>query len=146
VLNLLLKIMAGLHNALFRLSGGRIGGRFPGGAPVLLLTVKGRKTGKPRTAPLLYLADGERIVIVASKGGAPEDPLWYKNLVANPEVDVEVRGAPRKTMRAATGTDEQRNAYWPKLVSMYSGYAAYQKRTERRIPIVVLTPLNDAGD
>ncbi|MGL1539776.1 nitroreductase/quinone reductase family protein, partial [Vibrio parahaemolyticus] len=80
-----------MHVALFRMTGGRFGGKFPGGAPVLLLTVKGRKTGKPRTSPLLYLEDGETIVVVASKGGAPEDPLWFKNLLANPEVEVEMR-------------------------------------------------------
>ena len=141
MINFFLKLASGMHNGLFRMSGGRIGGSFPGGAPVLLLTVKGRKTGKPRTSPLLYLADGERIVVVASKGGAPEDPLWYKNLLANPEVDVELRGEPRKTMRAVTGTDEEREAYWPKLVALYAGYADYQKKTERRIPIVVLSPL-----
>lgn len=141
MLDFVLKIMSAIHNAVFRASGGRVFGRFPGGAPVLLLTVKGRKTGKPRTTPLLYLDDGETIVVVASKGGAPEDPLWYKNLLANPEVEVEMRGHPKRTMRATPGTDAEREAYWPRLVAIYSGYDDYQKKTTRKIPIVLLTPL-----
>lgn len=135
----LLKAMSSANIGLFRLSNGRIGGTFPGGVKVLLLTVTGRKTGKPRTTPLLYIEDGDKLVIVASKGGAPEHPLWYRNLVANPEVTVEQAGGVTRKMRAITGTDEEHASYWPRLVAAYAGYADYQKKTERKIPIVLLT-------
>src|SRR5207253_1884739 len=92
------KVMGAIHVALYRLTGGRIGGR-AFGAPVLLLTARGRKTGKARTTPLLYLEDGDRLVVVASKGGAPRHPAWFLNLAANPEVTVE-RGGERVPMRA----------------------------------------------
>jgi len=132
------KIMGALHVALYRLSGGRIGGR-AFGAPVLLLTTRGRKTGKARTTPLLYLEDGDRLVVVASKGGAPRHPAWFLNLAANPEVTVE-RGRERVPTLAREADDPERERYWPQVVAMYSGYEKYQQKTNRRIPLVVLEP------
>src|SRR5437870_4649907 len=85
-----IKVMSRLNTWMYRISGGRLGGRFPNGAPVLLLTTIGRKSGQPQTAPLLYLKDEDRYVVVASKGGMADHPLWFKNLEANPQVDVEV--------------------------------------------------------
>ena len=132
------KVMGAIHVALYRLTGGRIGGK-AFGAPVLLLTTRGRKTGKARTTPLLYLEDGDRLVVVASKGGAPRHPAWFLNLAANPEVTVE-RARQRLTMRAREADDEARARYWPQVVAMYPGYEKYQQKTSRRIPLVVLEP------
>jgi deazaflavin-dependent oxidoreductase (nitroreductase family) len=124
---------------LFRLSGGRRGARVPGGAPILLLTVKGRKSGAPRTVPLLYLADGDRLVLVASKGGMSHHPTWYLNLEANPDVEVEI-GNERRPMVARTASAEEKRALWPRLTQMYRDYDTYQARTTRDIPVVILSP------
>ena len=137
--NAVVKIMSRLNTWVYRLSGGRIGGRFPGGAPVLLLTTIGRKSGRPQTAPLLYLQEGEAYVVVGSKGGMPHHPLWVKNLEANPQVEIEV-GAQRMTMRARRATDAEKAVLWPRLVAMYPSYADYQARTTRQIPVIILTP------
>lgn len=123
---------------LYRATGGSVGGSH-GGAPVLLLTTMGRRSGKARTTPLLYLADDGALVVVASYGGAPKHPAWYLNLSANPEVEVQIR---RDTERrqARTASAEERARLWPRLVAMYGSYAAYQKRTVREIPVVILGP------
>ncbi len=134
----LFKTGVALHVRVFRLSGGRVGCHI-GKAPVLLLTHKGRRSAKVRTNPLLYLADGDRLVIVASYGGAPQHPSWYHNLVANPSVEVQI-GKTRRPMTARTATPEERAAYWPQIVALYSGYDSYQRKTEREIPLVVLEP------
>ena len=132
-------VMSRLNTWVYRLSGGRLAGRFPGGAPVLLLTTIGRKSGQPKTAPLLYLQDGDDYVVVASKGGMSQHPLWFKNLEANPRVEVEV-GSRKIEATARQATHEEKAALWPKLVGMYSSYADYQARTTRDIPVVILTP------
>jgi deazaflavin-dependent oxidoreductase (nitroreductase family) len=133
-----IKVMSRLNTWVYRVSGGRIGGRFPSGAPVLLLTTIGRKTGRPQTAPLLYLKEGDTYVVVASKGGMSDHPLWFKNLEANPRVEVEV-GSEKLAMTARRATVNEKAALWPKLVAMYPSYAEYQKRTTRDIPVVLLT-------
>jgi deazaflavin-dependent oxidoreductase (nitroreductase family) len=127
-----------VHVRLYRVSGGRIGGHI-GKAPVLLLTHKGRRTGTTRTNPLLYLGDGERLVVVASYGGAPKHPDWYLNLEAHPDAEIQT-GKTRRTVRARTATPEERARYWPRVVAMYSAYEDYQRKTEREIPLVVLEP------
>ena len=137
--SVIIKIASQVNTWLYRLSGGRIAGRFPSGAPVLLLTTIGRKSGRPRTAPLLYLTDGDQYVIVASKGGMSHHPLWFKNLQANPRVEVEV-GRQKLAMTACQASAEEKAALWPRLVAMYAGYADYQARTERDIPVIILTP------
>lgn len=139
VANVVIRAMSVLNVWLYRASGGRIGGRFLRGAPICLLTTRGRKTGAARVAPLLYLADGENVVIVASKGGMAEHPLWYRNLVADPDCEVEI-GATRRAMRARTASAEEKAALWPRLVAMYPDYDDYQARTDRDIPVVVLEP------
>jgi deazaflavin-dependent oxidoreductase (nitroreductase family) len=135
----LIRAMSAANTWVYRLSGGRIGGRFRYGAPVLLLTTTGRKSGRQRTAPLLYLEDGERVVIVASKGGMPRHPVWYLNLAANPEVEIQI-GSERRKMLARTASAEEKTALWPDLTAMYRDYDDYQARTERDIPVVILTP------
>jgi len=103
------------------------------------LTVTGRRSGQPRTVPLLYLRDGERVVFVASKGGMSRHPVWYHNVTAHPEVEVQIGGETR-AMRARTASAEEKAALWPKLVAMYPDYDDYQARTERDIPVVICEP------
>ncbi len=133
-----LKAISTLNRGVYRASGGRLMGRM-GEAPILLLTTVGRTTGRPRTAPLLYLEDGENLVVVASYGGRPEHPAWFRNLEAQPDVEVEI-GRRRSRRRARVATDEERDRLWPRLVQMFPQYARYQERTTRRIPVVVLEP------
>ncbi len=139
IVNLIMKVMSVTNTWVYRLSGGRIAGRFPSGAPVLLLTTIGRKSGKPRVAPLLYLREGENVILVASKGGMPHHPLWYRNLEANPEVEIEI-GREKRKMTARRATDEEKARLWPRLVSMYKSFNDYQARTKRDIPVIILSP------
>jgi len=137
--NVLIRIMSTLNVWAFRASKGRIGGRFLRGAPVLLLTATGRKSGEPRTTPLLYLRDGERLVVVASKGGFSNHPLWYRNVEANPHVQIEL-GSERREMLARRASEAEKAALWPRLVAMYRDFDDYQARTDRDIPVVILSP------
>jgi deazaflavin-dependent oxidoreductase (nitroreductase family) len=106
---------------------------------VLLLTTRGRKTGKERTTPLLYIADGGSYVVVASNGGAPRHPAWFLNLQAEPDAVLQVRGD-RHRVRARVAAPEERDRYWPQLDAIYRWYASYRKKTTREIPLVVLEP------
>jgi deazaflavin-dependent oxidoreductase (nitroreductase family) len=130
------RLTGAIHSALYRVSGGRAGGSF-GKAPVLLLTTTGRRSGKRRTAPLLYLEDGERLVVVASKGGDPRNPAWFANLGANPDVEVEL-GRRRERRRARVASAAERAELWPRLVELYPSYGEYQGKTSREIPVVLL--------
>jgi F420H(2)-dependent quinone reductase len=134
-----LKLMSVANTWVFRVSGGRLGARFRGGAPVGLLTTTGRKSGAPRTTPLIYLADGDRIVLVASQGGMPRNPLWFDNLAAKPDVSFRTPKGERR-YHARTATAAEKAALWPRLVAIYRDYDDYQKRTDREIPVVVLEP------
>lgn len=133
------KLMSRINIWLFRASGGRLGSRFLGGAPVLLLTTIGRRSGKPRTAPLIYLEDGDDVVLVASKGGMSQHPVWYLNLVAHPDVEVQIGSEVRK-LRARTASDEEKTKLWPRLNAVYRHYDEYQARTDRNIPVVICEP------
>jgi len=137
--DLVFKVASAIHRTLYRRTGGRIGGRL-NGCPVLLLTTAGRTTGKPRTTPLLYLADGDRLVLVASKGGDDRSPGWYRNLKANSEVKVQVGPGVRR-MRAATASGAERDELWARVTKMYPPYDTYQSKTSRRIPLVILSPV-----
>ena len=110
------------------------------GGPILLLDHVGRRSGKRRTNPLLYLPDGQNLAIVASKGGVDTHPAWWHNLQANPETTVQV-GGDRRRVRARQATAPERARLWPRLVEMYPSYARYQSRTERQIPVVILEPV-----
>jgi F420H(2)-dependent quinone reductase len=132
------KRLTGLNTTVFRLSGGRLLGTYDGN-PVLLLHHVGRKSGEARVSPLLYLEDGEDLVIVGSMGGSPKDPAWVHNLRAAPDTEVELRGG-RRTVRARVADAEERRRLWPLLVESYPGFGAYQGRTEREIPVVILSP------
>lgn len=127
-----------VHRGLFRATGGKIGGRIAG-VQILLLTTRGRKTGKSRTTPLMYLAQGEDLVLVASNGGSDRMPTWYWNLRTDPEVEVQI-GKSKQRMQARPATAEERQELWPKVVAVYQSYDTYQSRTKRRIPLVILSP------
>jgi deazaflavin-dependent oxidoreductase (nitroreductase family) len=133
------KWMTRVNRWLYRLTSGRIGGRFLRGAPVCLLTVRGRKTGEPRTVALLYLADGDDVIVVASLGGMSKHPIWYRNLEADPDVTLQV-GAAKREMTAHRVSDEEKALLWPRLVAMYRDYDDYQRRTTRNIPVIRLSP------
>jgi deazaflavin-dependent oxidoreductase (nitroreductase family) len=133
------RIMSVLNTLAFRASGGRIGGKFLRGAPVCLLTTTGARSGTRRTTPLLYLADGDDIVLVASKGGMSHSPAWYFNLVKHPECEAQVGSSVRK-LRARRASDAEKAERWPKLLAMYPDYADYQARTSRNIPVMILSP------
>lgn len=137
--SVVIRWMSKINTWIYRASGGKLFGKFLRGAPIGLLIHKGRKTGEMRTTPLLYLADGERIVLVASKGGMSHNPLWYGNLEANPDCEFEI-GKTRRPCRARTATPEEKQRYWPDLVKMYPDYADYQARTTRDIPVILLDP------
>jgi len=130
---------------IYRLTNGwigstwRVGAAFPRGVPVALLTTTGRKSGLQRTTPLLYLRDGDNVVMVASQGGLPRHPGWYWNITANARVQVQIRGDVL-AMKATIASAEQRAELWPKLVALYADFATYQSWTEREIPVVIFTP------
>lgn len=132
------RFFTGANTFVYRLSGGKIGGHM-GKAPILLLTTTGRKSGLQRTTPLLYLKDGDNLILVASDGGAPTHPTWSLNVRANPQVEVEI-GKQKLAMTARQANAEERARFWPRLIAMYSGYAEYQKKTTREIPVVILSP------
>lgn len=131
------KAITGLHAKLYRLSRGRLGARLAG-APVLLLDHVGRRSGTRRTTPLLYLEDGDDLVVVGSRGGSKAPPAWWLNLEARPETIVQV-GPERRAVVARTASPDEKAALWPRVVDLYAGYETYQRRTDRDIPLVVLT-------
>jgi deazaflavin-dependent oxidoreductase (nitroreductase family) len=134
-MKLLLSLLGSLHSALYRASGGRIG-RSLKKAPILLLTTKGRKTGKMRTTPLLYGRDGDNLVLVASVGGAPQNPDWFYNLKGQ-KAEVQI-GREKLRVKARIAEGEERERLWAQMVQIWPDYAEYQKKTTRRIPVVVL--------
>lgn len=133
----LTKLISRLNVLLYRLTRGRVGGRF-GKAPVLLLTTRGRKSHKLLTVPLLYLQEGDSLIVIASYGGNPTHPAWYLNLEKDSHCSVQIRGK-RTAMTATTVGPEVRQPLWDCAVAMYPPYADYQKKTERVIPVVRLT-------
>jgi len=140
-----IKLMSTVNVAVYRLTRGRVGGTWRIGAgwrdpvPICLMEHRGRRTGKLRTTPLVYLRDGDRVVVVASQAGRPQHPLWFRNLEADPDVTVQIRGD-RRTMRARTASPPERAELWPRLVDLYRDYDSYQSWTDREIPVVVLEP------
>src|SRR5215213_1989451 len=133
------KVGTGIHRVIFNVSKGRIFGKVFG-MPLIELVTTGRRSGKERATMLLVpIIDGDRLVLVASFGGDDRHPAWYLNLRANPEVRVTIAGSTR-TMIARIATEEEKDELWPQITSRYQGYADYQKRTERPIPVVILKP------
>ena len=138
--NLVTKPYSQLNTWLYRLTGGKVGGRWSHGEPIMLLTYTGRKSGKRFTKPLVYMRDGDTLVTVASKAGVSKHPVWYLNLRDNPECEVET-GREKRRMRARIATAQERERYWPRLVKMNPDFETYKARTTREFPILLLTPL-----
>lgn len=134
----LLSVITVVHRFLYRVSNGRIGAR-TAGVDVLLLETKGRRTGKQRTTPLLYVRDGTNWIVVASNAGDARSPAWWLNLESQPEAGIQVRDE-RHRVRARVATAEEETRLWPRLIEAYRSYEDYRKRTSRTIPVVVLEP------
>ncbi len=132
------KRLNALNTSVYRASGGRLMGSFDGN-PALLLHHVGRRSGEARVAPLIYLRDGDDLVVVASMGGTPKHPAWFHNLREQPATEVEV-GRERRTVTARVADAEERAELWPRLVEHYPAFASYQARTDREIPVVILSP------
>lgn len=133
------RVLTGAHEAIFRLTGGRVFGDALG-MTVIMLTTTGRRSGARRTVMLTApVHDGDTFVLVASYGGDDRDPAWFGNLVANPDVEVVTRGAHRQ-MRARIATPTEKHELWPRVIAAYRGYERYQERTARDIPLVILEP------
>jgi deazaflavin-dependent oxidoreductase (nitroreductase family) len=131
-----------VHVALYRRSGGRIGGHLPGwpGARIVLVDHVGAKTGRRRTSPVMYKELGDAIVIAGSKGGQPTHPAWYHNLLANPETTVQL-GSEVRPVRARVAAGEERARLWGQLVDFFPGYDFYRSLAgDREIPVIVLEP------
>jgi deazaflavin-dependent oxidoreductase (nitroreductase family) len=128
-----------LHTFIYRATRGRIGHRFRGAPPMLLLDHRGARSEIKRTTPLVYLRDGDKVVLIASKGGYPRNPAWFHNLRAHADTTVQI-GAQRLAVHARVADPQERARLWPKAVELYSGYEGYQRRTDREIPLVILEP------
>jgi len=135
----LFRRLIGVHVALYRASRGLIGQRFPGAPPVLLLDHVGAKSDTKRTSPLVYMRDDENVVLVASNGGNSRNPAWFHNLMTHPDTTVQI-GPRHLAVRARAASPTERRRLWPKVVQLNSGYADYQARTAREIPLVILEP------
>ena len=134
------KVMNLIHAGVLKASGGRLGWDFMN-MPALELTTIGRKSGERRKVMLTSpVQEGDSLVVVGSKGGEPRHPAWFLNLRENPAVEVSWKGGPTVPMTARVATAEERARLWPKVVERYSGYAQYQTKTEREIPLVLLEP------
>ena len=133
-----IKYLSAVHTALYKATGGLIGRRLVRN-DMCLLTTTGRRTGKRHTVPLLYLRDGDSVVVIASYGGRRNHPQWYQNLVAEPVAELQILDK-RLQVTARTADPAERAQWWPRIVTAYSDYALYQSRTDREIPVVFLTP------
>ncbi|HYB02323.1 MAG TPA: nitroreductase family deazaflavin-dependent oxidoreductase [Ktedonobacteraceae bacterium] len=140
----LLKAGVSVSVFLYRLTGGGMGGRMQS-MPVLLLTTTGRKSGKKRTVPLGFLRDGTAYVIIASFGGQPRNPAWFLNLQSHPEATIQVKKR-QMQVKAETANPEKRRELWARLMEVSPGYANYQKRTTREIPMVILHPVDESEE
>jgi deazaflavin-dependent oxidoreductase (nitroreductase family) len=130
------------HAALYRATGGLVGGKLPGVPALLLLDHRGARSGSLRTTPLVYMPDGENLVVVASKGGHPRNPGWLYNLRAHPDTEVQV-GRRRRPVRAREAGPEERRRLWPKAAEYNPLWDRYRQRTDREIPLVLLEPRSD---
>jgi deazaflavin-dependent oxidoreductase (nitroreductase family) len=136
----ILKTMNAVHRGLVKLSGGRLGWH-ASNMPVVQLTTIGRKTGRPRSVMLTSpVREGDAVVVVASRGGDDQPPLWLLNIQANPDVEVSVQGKPAVPMHARVATSEERARLWPKITADHKNYADYQTKTDREIALVLLEP------
>jgi len=133
-----MKYFARAHIWVYRRTNGRVGAKLLW-FPAALVTTTGRKSGRPRTTPTLYLADGDRVILPASFGGRDSDPAWYLNIESNPEVHVQIRER-QLDLTARDATEDERKRYWPMLIKMYPPYRGYRQAADRVIPMVVCEP------
>jgi deazaflavin-dependent oxidoreductase (nitroreductase family) len=126
------------HVRVYRETGGERGYHWRNGTTILLLTTKGRSSGQERTTPLIHRVDGDRWVVVASKGGAPDHPGWFQNLQADPEATIQVK-AERIPVRASVAEGEERDRLWTAMTEVWPDYDSYQQKTDRQIPVVVFS-------
>ncbi len=144
MLKLIYKGILSLMVFLYTSTGGRIGGKMNGG-DVLLLTTTGRKSGKQRTIPLIYIRDGSAYVITASAGGADKHPGWFFNVRSNPQATIQVKDKRIQVMAEVAGP-EKKPELWARLLEVAPAFAGYQKRTHREIPMVILNPVDERGE
>lgn len=133
-----MKYFARAHIGVYQRTNGFIGAKLLW-FPAALITTKGRKSGRPRTTPTLYLTDGDRVILPASFGGRDADPAWYLNIESNPEVHVQIRSE-HFDLKARDATEDERKRYWPRLIRMYPPYRGYRQAADRAIPMVVCEP------
>lgn len=136
----IMRPMTRLNVWVYQLTGGKMMSKMKG-SPVCLVTMTGRKTGKKRTIALMHTARGEDIILVASMGGAPKSPLWYHNMIATPQIDIQV-GSAKRSYAVRQASDEEKAELWPLLVASYSDFDLYQKRTHRNIPVLICSPVS----
>lgn len=133
-----LKVFSSLNEKVYRLTSGRVMGKL-NGYDVCLVTMRGAKSGKQRVVPLMYVPYKEGVIIVASQGGAPKNPVWFNNLVANPDIEVQYK-AKKMKLRARRADAEEKAAVWPVCCEHYPDYDLYQNRTGRDIPVFICEP------
>jgi len=138
-----IKPFSQLNTWVYRLTGGRLMGNF-GGRPIVLVTMTGASSGEERTIPLMYVPYKGGIIVVASQGGAPKSPVWYRNLVVHPDIEAQYRGKKMK-LRARRADDAEKAAVWPTCVEHYPPFADYQARTDRNIPVFICEPRSEAA-
>ena len=134
----IIRFFTALNVLVYRLSGGKLMNRLEG-APICLVTMTGRKSGKKKTIALMYTPHGQEVLLVASLGGAPQHPVWYYNLKAQPQIEIQA-GRVRRKMVAREASAEEKRLLWPVVVASYPSFAAYQQRTTRAIPLFVCSP------
>jgi deazaflavin-dependent oxidoreductase (nitroreductase family) len=135
--SLRIKLLSALHREIYSATNGRLGNRVAG-MPVLLLTTVGRRSGRRRTVPLTYFEEDGAVVLVASYGGRPHNPDWFENLVHAGEAEITIGGETRR-VQARGATSAERTRLWPRIVTTYDGYAKYQSKTSREIPLAILS-------
>lgn len=137
-LKAIIRPMSALNVFFYRMSGGKLMGKL-GGGPVCLVTMTGRKTGKTRVIPLMYNVRGDDVILVASRAGTPTHPAWYYNLIATPDIEIQV-GRDKQRYHVRQADDAEKAELWPLLVENYKDFDLYQNRTERNIPVLVCSP------
>lgn len=136
----IMKLYTRLNVWVFKKSNGRLMNKFPGGAPICLIGMTGRKSGARREVMLIHLPYGDQKLLVASQGGLDFDPVWYKNIMANPEVDIMADGV-KRNYKVKQATADEKRALWPHLLSIYPDFDEYQARTDRDIPVLICSPV-----
>ena len=140
VIRAFMKLYTRLNVAVYRASNGRLMNRFPNGSPICLVTMTGRRSGRKRTVPLIYIPSGDDVILIASQAGMSTHPVWFHNISANPEVGITAGGHTRR-LRARRASNAEKAALWPVAVAVYPDFEQYQARTERNIPVLICSPV-----